>query len=149
MAVHIPLSLEAQAEARLLMLAPNNFLSPATGEAILTPSQDMVLGCFYLTVDNPAEYSKTNHYFANFDDVLLAYEHSVIQLHTFVWVRCTETEIDKEEEYVVQSNNASNEFGNSFISTNDYKVRRNNSDNIEVKYIKTTPGRILLHKGFE
>ena len=149
MAVHIPLSLEAQAEARLLMLAPNNFLSPATGEAILTPSQDMVLGCFYLTVDNPAEYSKTNHYFANFDDVLLAYEHSVIQLHTFVWVRCTETEIDKEEEYVVQSNNESNEFGNSFISTNDYKVRRNNSDNIEVKYIKTTPGRILLHKGFE
>merc|ERR1712153_195821 len=53
MAIHVPLSLEAQAEARILMLAPNNFLSPATGDAILTPSQDMVLGCFYLTVNNP------------------------------------------------------------------------------------------------
>ena len=52
MAVHVPLSLEAQAEARLLMLAPNNFLSPATGEPILLPSQDMVLGCYYLTTPN-------------------------------------------------------------------------------------------------
>ena len=50
MAVHIPLCLEAQTEARLLMLAPNNFLSPATGDPILTPSQDMVLGCYYLTL---------------------------------------------------------------------------------------------------
>ena len=54
MAVHVPLSLEAQAEARLLMLASNNILSPATGRPIITPSQDMVLGCYYLTADNPA-----------------------------------------------------------------------------------------------
>merc|ERR1711966_102966 len=50
MAIHVPLSLEAQAEARMLMLAPNNFLSPATGDPILLPSQDMVLGSYYLTV---------------------------------------------------------------------------------------------------
>lgn len=55
MAVHIPLCLEAQSEARMLMLAPNNFLSPATGDPILTPSQDMVLGCYYLTANNPTE----------------------------------------------------------------------------------------------
>ena len=152
MAVHIPLSLEAQAEARLLMLAPNNFLSPATGEAILTPSQDMVLGCFYLTVDNPSQYAKTNHYFANFEDVLLAYEHLVIHLHTFVWVRCTDIEIDKEEQYAVQANNESNDLkklGNFSISTNDYKVKRNDSGGVNVKYIKTTPGRILLNRSFQ
>ena len=52
MAVHLPLSFEAQSEARLLMLAPNNFLSPATGQPILSPSQDMVIGCYYLTTTN-------------------------------------------------------------------------------------------------
>jgi DNA-directed RNA polymerase beta' subunit len=51
MAVHVPLSLESQAEARLLMMASNNILSPATGRPIVTPSQDMVLGCYYLTAD--------------------------------------------------------------------------------------------------
>merc|ERR1739841_200549 len=67
MAVHIPLCLEAQTEARLLMLAPNNFLSPATGDPILTPSQDMVLGCYYLTANNPTEQIDGEHYFYDFD----------------------------------------------------------------------------------
>ena len=66
MAVHIPLCLEAQTEARMLMLAPNNFLSPATGEPILTPSQDMVLGCYYLTANNPTEQTPTDQYFCSF-----------------------------------------------------------------------------------
>lgn len=152
MAVHIPLSLEAQTEARLLMLAPNNFLSPATGEAILTPSQDMVLGCFYLTIDNPSQYDKTDHYFANFEDVLLAYEQLVIKLHTFVWVRCTDIEIEKEEQTtnfianeITQSEKASNL---SFLNS-DYKIKWNNSGGVNVKYIKTTPGRILLNEIFQ
>ena len=71
MAVHIPLCLEAQTEARMLMLAPNNFLSPATGEPILTPSQDMVLGCFYLTANNPSQQLNSEVYFSNFEDVIL------------------------------------------------------------------------------
>ena len=87
MAIHIPLCLEAQTEARLLMLAPNNFLSPATGEPILTPSQDMILGCFYLTVNNPTQQKSSNNYFADFEDVLLAYQQLEIELHTFVWVK--------------------------------------------------------------
>ena len=74
MAVHIPLCLEAQTEARMLMLAPNNFLSPATGEPILTPSQDMVLGCYYLTANNPTEQKYSNQYFYSFDDVIMAYK---------------------------------------------------------------------------
>jgi DNA-directed RNA polymerase subunit beta' len=56
MAVHIPLSLESQAECYMLMLAPYNFLSPANGEPIIMPSQDMVLGCYYLTVNNIKGY---------------------------------------------------------------------------------------------
>ena len=60
MAIHVPLSIEAQAEAKKLMLAPNNFLSPATGEPIILPSQDMVLGCYYLTVDNPTAIKTQN-----------------------------------------------------------------------------------------
>ena len=71
MAVHIPLSLEAQAEARLLMLAPYNFLSPATGEPIIMPSQDMVLGCYYLTTHNPSQQLNQAYYFSDLDDALL------------------------------------------------------------------------------
>merc|ERR1712159_13284 len=70
MAVHIPLCLEAQTEARMLMLAPNNFLSPATGEPILTPSQDMVLGSYYLTANNPTEQTVQDQYFYSFADVI-------------------------------------------------------------------------------
>ena len=94
MAVHIPLCLEAQTEARMLMLAPNNFLSPATGEPILTPSQDMVLGSYYLTANNPTEQTPTDQYFSSFDDVIIAYKQSVLQLHTFIWVRCNDSNFD-------------------------------------------------------
>ena len=57
MAVHVPLSIEAQAECRLLILSVNNILSPSNGKSIITPTQDMILGCYFLTVDNP-EYEK-------------------------------------------------------------------------------------------
>jgi len=56
------------------MLAPNNFLLPATGEPVILPSQDMVLGCYYLTVDNPNAKRRNNEYFMNYNDVIFAYE---------------------------------------------------------------------------
>ncbi len=86
MAVHVPLSIEAQAEARMLMLATNNILAPATGKPIITPSQDMVLGMYYLTLmkDN---LSDTVHYFYNYDDAISAYDCGVIQLHEKIVVR--------------------------------------------------------------
>ena len=80
MAVHIPLCLEAQTEARILMLAPNNFLSPATGDPILTPSQDMVLGCFYLTANNPSQQDYTSQYFYGFDLHLILYPNQLFDL---------------------------------------------------------------------
>ena len=90
MAVHIPLSLEAQAECYMLMLAPYNFLSPANGEPIIMPSQDMVLGCYYLTVNNIDGLLGSNHYFANLDDVILAYNQNKIEIHSEIWIRMKE-----------------------------------------------------------
>ncbi|NES76547.1 MULTISPECIES: DNA-directed RNA polymerase subunit gamma [unclassified Okeania] len=101
MAVHVPLSLESQAEARLLMLSSNNILSPATGRPIITPSQDMVLGCYYLTAENHREQGGKELYFANFNDVVLAYEQSKLGLHTYVYLRLPSdvtVETDKPEE---------------------------------------------------
>lgn len=88
MAIHVPLSSESQSEARELMLAPNNFLSPATGDPILLPSQDMILGCYYLTVNNPFyRINSSTFYFNSMKDVLLAYEKNIISLHMPIFVR--------------------------------------------------------------
>ena len=92
MAVHVPLALEAQAEARLLMLASNNVLSPATGTPIITPSQDMVLGAYYLTAESPRStrkppYGSHRHTYASLADVNGAYDQGLLNLHDWVWVR--------------------------------------------------------------
>ena len=86
MAVHVPLSIEAQAEARMLMLATNNLLAPANGKPIVTPSQDMVLGMYYLTtIKDPSQEVKG--YFYNFQDAISALEVGVIKLHDKIVVR--------------------------------------------------------------
>ena len=81
MAVHVPLSEEAKAEARLLMLGANNILSPKDGKPIVTPSQDMVLGNYYLTMEKACEPNEGKVY-KNPNDVLMAYERREITLHT-------------------------------------------------------------------
>ena len=86
MAVHVPLSIEAQTEARMLMLATNNILAPATGKPIITPSQDMVLGLYYLTILKNQE-SDVNGYFFNFQDAISALEVGLIKLHDKIVVR--------------------------------------------------------------
>ena len=86
MAVHVPLSIEAQTEARMLMLAPNNVLLPATGKPSITPSQDMVLGLYYLTLD-PDEEVEAEKCFLDFDDVITAMDARIIKLHSKIKVR--------------------------------------------------------------
>lgn len=86
MAVHVPLSIEAQTEARMLMLATNNILLPATGQPAITPSQDMVLGIYYLTI-NPNEGKEIERHFVNFDDAIAAYEAGVVKLHANITAR--------------------------------------------------------------
>jgi len=144
MAVHIPLCLEAQSEARMLMLAPNNFLSPATGEPILTPSQDMVLGCYYLTANNPSEQNKPDQYFYSFDDVLAAYKQSLINLHTFVWVRADDKYIVNLDDNFIEKNNPTQTISLS----SELQLKKNLEGDIHQIYIKTTPGRILLNNSF-
>ena len=93
MAVHLPLSIEAQAEARLLMLSINNILAPKDGKPISIPSQDMVLGCYYMTLD--IEGSKgSGHIFQDYDEMIKAYELGLIDLHAKVRVR---VKLDEED----------------------------------------------------
>src|SRR3989440_8221261 len=99
MAVHLPLSAEAQAEARLLMLSANNILSPAHGSPLATPTQDMVLGAYYLTYGpgpeeleklqqlvaagkwNEKKHGKRPHVFRSAQEAELSYEHGMVNLH--------------------------------------------------------------------
>ncbi|MCA9842044.1 MAG: DNA-directed RNA polymerase subunit gamma, partial [Cyanobacteria bacterium HKST-UBA03] len=93
MAVHVPLSIEAQTEARMLMLATNNILLPATGKPAITPSQDMIIGIYYLTLDNPTQQPGQGMTFYNFDEVLSAFEVGVVSVHSKIKVRDENGEI--------------------------------------------------------
>ena len=87
MAVHVPLSVEAQAEARFLMLSVNNILAPKDGTPITTPSQDMVLGCYYLTIEAQGGEKGTGIIFKDYNEMLLAYQTGAVELHALVKMR--------------------------------------------------------------
>ena len=92
MPVHVPLSAEAQAEARFLMLSANNLLKPVDGRAIAVPSQDMVLGSFYLTIDKAGELGDSGDpdhpkTFRDFDEAMMAYENGYLGLHAPIQIR--------------------------------------------------------------
>ena len=86
MAVHLPLSVEAQAECRFLLLSPNNLLKPSDGGPVAVPSQDMVLGIYYLTQERPGVKGE-GMIFKSFNEALLAYENAAVTLHSRVKVR--------------------------------------------------------------
>ncbi len=88
MAVHVPLTIEAQLEARALMMSTNNILSPADGSPIINPTQDVVLGLYYMTRDN-ANASGEGRVFSNPDEVLRAYETETLEIHSPIKVRIT------------------------------------------------------------
>jgi DNA-directed RNA polymerase subunit beta' len=141
MAVHIPLSMEAQAECYMLMLAPYNFLSPANGEPIIMPSQDMVLGCYYLTVNNIKGLLGSSHYFANLNDVILAYNQNKLEIHSTIWVRIN-------EENSVSSNLIKKiELNDETIIEyyEDRQIRKMKNGEIIVQYLQTTTGRAILN----
>ena len=141
MAVHVPISFESQAECYMLMLAPYNFLSPANGEPIIMPSQDMVLGCYYLTLNNIKNLLGSNHYFANLEDVISAYYQDKVELHATIWVRYQDDSIVplnpfktiklKDESYIEYYENL--------------QTRKDQNGKIIVQYIQTTPGRVILN----
>ena len=96
MAVHLPLSAEAQAECRFLLLSPNNLLKPSDGGPVAVPSQDMVLGIYYLTQERPGEKGEGNVY-KDMNEAILAYENGIITLHSRIKVRVTKKNSKGEE----------------------------------------------------
>jgi len=124
MAIHLPLSENAKLEAKTRMLASNNFLSAANGDPIISATQDMVLGCYYLSVDNPLSTLGINQYFNNFQDVLIAYDQKKINLHSPIWVINRMFELENEMKEKV----------------NTQLIKGSNN-----KYIRTTAGRIILN----
>jgi DNA-directed RNA polymerase subunit beta' len=144
MAVHVPLSIEAQAEARLLMLASNNILSPATGRPIVTPSQDMVLGCYYLTAENPKRQQGGGRYFSNLEDAIVSYEQGQVDLHAYVWVRFDGLVDDMDEGSDPEIETAAD---GSVTELYPYRrVRKDAAGQVVSQYIRTTVGRIIYNK---
>ena len=141
MAVHIPLSPEAQAECYMLMLAPYNFLSPANGEPIIMPSQDMVLGCYYLTTTNIKGLLGSNYYFANLEDVMLAYSQNKIEIHTSIWVRYMDEQYQNSnpQKKIILSDNSVIEYYENL------QIRRDSNGEIITQYLQTTTGRVILN----
>ena len=126
MAVHIPLSVEAQIEAQALMLSTNNILSPAHGRPLTIPSQDMVLGCYYLTLDKKGKKGE-GRIFGRPEEVLLAYENKDVNLQARVKLRF------------------SGPFMNLSPYYDDQAVMTCPVTNLKDEIIETTPGRIMFN----
>nr|YP_009974199.1 RNA polymerase beta' subunit [Ptisana novoguineensis]QNH94086.1 RNA polymerase beta' subunit [Ptisana novoguineensis] len=167
MAVHVPLSIEAQTEARVLMFSHTNLLSPATGDPIAVPSQDMLLGLYVLTIENsqgiygnryypdkrtkdPISSSSRTPYFSNYDDILRAKEQERIDLHSPLWLRWQKdlhiiTSLTRELPIEIQYESS----GSSFQIYENYQIRKGQSEDILSLYILTTAGRILFNQQIE
>ena len=115
MAVHVPLSIEAQLEARTLMMSTNNILSPANGEPIIVPTQDVVLGLYYLTRES-VEAKGTGMAFADIDEVHRAYENGVIDLQAKIRARIREVTFNEEGEKQVKMTRYETTVGRALLS---------------------------------
>ena len=102
MPVHVPLSVEAQSEARFLMLSANNLLKPMDGKAVTVPTQDMILGAYYLTMDRAGEKGENNAY-KDFNEAVMAYANGYLGLHAPIRVRVTKERNGRMESAVVTS----------------------------------------------
>ncbi len=154
MAVHVPLSEEAQAEARVLMLASNNILAPKDGKPIVTPSQDMVLGNYYLTLEKAGADGEGTVY-RNYDEVMLAYENKIITLHTRIAIKMSD---DNDFKYNFSEANTAVGFESQEDLSRGFSA---NSDELEKTgfsftnkipekfnnhYLITTAGKLIFNK---
>ena len=145
MAVHVPLSIEAQAEARLLMLGANNILKPSDGKPIVTPGQDMVLGNYYITIEKEGEPGE-GRVFKSPDEALMAYERREITLHTriaipvkaFTHKLFTDNYMDK---YLVTT--AGKLLFNEIFPDSFQYINDSSAENIE----KITPAKYFINRG--
>ncbi|WP_238988781.1 DNA-directed RNA polymerase subunit beta' [Calorimonas adulescens] len=102
MAVHVPLSVEAQAEARFIMLSVNNILKPQDGKPVVVPTQDMILGSYYLSMDKPGAKGE-GKYFASYDEALMAYQNGVIELQSKIFVRVKKVINGEERKKIIET----------------------------------------------
>ena len=147
MAVHVPLSVEAQAECRFLLLAPNNLLKPSDGEPVTVPSQDMVLGIYYLTLEKDGEKGE-GKVFKDENEAILAYDNHIVSLHAKIKVRRSLT----NEEGIVESKIVNTTVGriifNEIIPQNIGFVDRTKEENkfdFEIDFLcdKKALGKII------
>lgn len=145
MAIHIPLTFEAQAEAWFLMWSRNNLLSPATGQPLILPSQDMILGCYFLTTKQLQKKKKTPYHFVTINECIKAYDQKKIEIHFPVWIRWKnnfETINEQEKPIEIQVSRLG-----SFIEIySQYKRDFSFSLKEKYKYLRTTTGRVLFNK---
>jgi DNA-directed RNA polymerase beta' subunit len=160
MAVHVPITVEARAEAWKLMLSRNNILSPATGDPLAIPSQDMVLGCYYLTTNllnslaanankgdniHLLNIKGSGFYFSNIEDVLKDYELKKIDLHSNIWLKWNgfiENGSDQEEPIEIRLDS----LGNWKEIYNKSQKSYDSKNSLISQYILTTPGKILFNQ---
>jgi DNA-directed RNA polymerase beta' subunit len=152
MAVHVPITVEARAEAWKLMLSRNNILSPATGDPLAIPSQDMVLGCYYLTTNllnvktqDLITRKGSGSYFSNINEALRDYELKKIDLHSNIWLKWdafVENGSDQEEPIEIRVDL----YGNWKEIYNKSQKTYNSKNQRSSQYILTTPGKILFNQ---
>lgn len=148
MAVHLPLSVEAQAECRFLLLSPNNLLKPSDGGPVAVPSQDMVLGIYYLTLQKPGDLGE-GHIFKSVNEAILAYENAAITLHARIKVRRTGINSEGVKETKTIESTLGRFIFNEIISQDLGFVDRSNPDNFLVPEIDFHVGKKQLKKILE
>lgn len=153
MAVHVPITTEARAEAWKLMFTRNNLMSPATGDPVILPSQDMVLGCYYLTTD-PRRFQKgTGRIFASVAEVLQALEQRQIDLHALIWLRWFgPVKQQREASFPLEMRIHRSGQTHVIFGQSQYQMIHSPSEGAthmqlqrQHRMICTTPGRVLFH----
>ena len=143
MAVHLPLSVEAQAECRFLLLSPNNLLKPSDGGPVAVPSQDMVLGIYYLTLEKPGDMGE-GKCFKSVNEAMLAYENGAITLHAKIKVRRTGINADGVEESRMVESTLGRFIFNEVISQDLGFVDRSKPENFLVPEVDFLVGKKQL-----
>ncbi|MYL72913.1 DNA-directed RNA polymerase subunit beta' [Halobacillus litoralis] len=145
MAVHVPLSSEAQAEARILMLAAQNILNPKDGKPVVTPSQDMVLGNYYLTLERKGAIGE-GMFFKDLNEALMAYQNGYAHLHTRVAVQASslnnETFTEKQNQQLLLTSVGKLIFNEMLPNSFPY-INEPTKENLEIK----TPDHYFIEKG--
>jgi DNA-directed RNA polymerase subunit beta' len=154
MAIHLPIASASELEVKHLMRTPYNFLSPSNGLPILKPSQDIIIGCYYLTVENlKSNHISLENYFSSFSEVLTAYYQKKLSLHTPVWVKIDLEKINLDF-LKKNKNNFKSEIFNEINKVRFYNdkydvILDKKTEKISAQYLRITPGRIVFNSLIE